>query len=186
MSKTKTKKPEKTSGAARRLSPKAAAVIAAVAVLALLAVILRLAIGSGGSVRDVLQQYYENMYVYANVEKMAECLPEGEIREHFMLAYTMGGVSNMALTDREQAIQWVGEDVSVTVSIVEQERSTATALNAARAENSAVESVSDVTFDICLTGNTGDRTLRGETTMLKIGGQWYMPNYNIFIGYIEE
>ena len=180
------KKSAKEHAARKPLSPKATAAIAAVVVIVLFAVILRLALGSGSSVLSVLQQYYENMYVYANAEKMAECLPEGEVRDHFMTVYTLGGVSNMALTDREQAITWVGEEVSVTVSIVEQERSTATALNAARAENSAVESVSDATFDIYLTGNTGDRTLRGQTTMVMIDGQWYLPNYNIYIGYIEE
>lgn len=184
--KNKSQSSAKDTGPRGQLSPKAAAAIAAAVVIVVAVVIFRLAFGSGNSPVSVLQQFYEGMYINANVNQMAQCLPEGAVRDDFELVYTMGGVSNLAETNRIQAQEWVGEEMSLTVKIVEQEKPSATALNAARAENSAVESVTDVTFDILLTGNRDSRTLRGQTTLVKIDGQWYLPDYNIYIGFVNE
>lgn len=187
---SKAKKPSSArSGASqpqRRLSPLAAALIAAAVLLVLCFIVFRLAFGSGGDVRDVLQQYYENLYSRASIEQMALCFPEGALRDEFELLYTMGGVSNMAASYHMQAQEWVGEDVSVQVSLVEQEKPNSTALNEARAENPDVESASDVTFDVKLSGPSGSRTLRGETRLVKIRGQWYLTDYNILTGFIDE
>lgn len=185
MSKTKARptgphKPEPQ----RKVSPKAAVVIAAALLAVLLFVILRLAFGGGG-VQSVLQDYFENLYAHADVDSMALCFPEGALRDEFELLFTMGGVSNMAETYRMQAVEWVGEKPAVKVSVVEQEKPSSGALNEARAENSAVESVSDVTFDIRLTGELGSRTLRGSTRLTKIGGQWYLTDYNIRTGFLD-
>ena len=179
MSKTKARptgphKPEPQ----RKISPKTAAIIAAALLAVLLFVILRLAFGGRG-VQGVLQSYFENLYARADVDSMALCFPEGALRDEFELLFTMGGVSNMAETYRMQAVEWVGEKPAVKVSVVEQEKPSSGALNEARSENSAVESVSDVTFDITLTGELGSRTLRGSTRLTKIGGQWYLTDYNI-------
>lgn len=178
--------PAKADAPKRQLSPKAALGIAIAVVVVAAVVIFRLAFGSGNSPSSVLQQFYEGMYINANIEQMAQCLPEGSVRDDFELVYTMGGVSNMADTNRMQAQEWVGEEMSLTVEIVEQEKPSATALNAARAENSAVQSVTEVTFDILLTGNRDSRTLRGQTTLVKIDGHWYLPDYNIYIGFVDE
>lgn len=186
MSKTKARPtgPRKQPEPQRKVPLKAAVAIAAVLLAVLLFVILRLAFGGRG-VQSVLQSYFENLYARADVDSMALCFPEGAVRDEFELLFTMGGVSNMAETYRMQAVEWVGEKPSVKVRVVEQEKPSSGALNEARAENSAVESVSDVTFDITLSGGLGSRTLRGSTRLTKIGGQWYLTDYNIRTGFID-
>lgn len=170
----------------QKVSPKVALAIAAAVLVVLAVIIFRLAFGGGGGVQDVLQLYYENLYLGGNVDEMSQCFPEGAERDEFQLLFTMGGVSNMTTSYHMQAVEWVGENVKVEVSLVEQEKPSSTALNEARAENADVESVSDVTFDVALTGDTGSRTLRGDTRLVKIGGHWYLTDFNILTGFIDE
>lgn len=180
-SKSKAKAPDPNKARTGKIILAAAAAVVVIAV----AVIIRLAVGSGGGVQAVLQKYYEGLY-NADVDKMAECLPEGAQRDDFELVFTLGGVSNMAVTYQSQAIEWAGEDFAVNVRVVEQEKPSSTALNAARAENSAVESVADVTFEIDITGSAGSQLLRGDTRLLRIGGTWYLSDYNILVGTVEQ
>ncbi len=180
-SKAKTTAPDPRKARTGKIILASAAVVLVIAV----AVIIRLAVGSGGGVQGVLQAFYEGLY-NADIDKMAECLPEGKLRDDFELVFTLGGVSNMAVTYQSQAVEWAGADFTVAVDIVEQEKPSSTALNAAQAENSAVESVADVTFDIHIDGSAGGKHLRGETRLLRIGGTWYLSEYNILTGVVEE
>ena len=168
----------------RKLQPKTALFLVIVAVIIVAVVVLRLAFG-GGSIESVLETYYEGLYATTNIEAMAGCLPEGEKRERFELVFTMGGVSNMADGYHMQAEEWVGENIKVDVNIVSQEKPTAGALNVARAENSAIQSVVPVVFDVRLTGDNATHTLRGQTIMYRIGGEWFIEDYNIVLGFVS-
>lgn len=170
----------------RKVSPKVSLAAAAAVIVVLAIVIFRLAFGGGGGVQDVLQRYYENLYRGGDVDEMSLCFPEGAERDEFQLLFTMGGVSNMTTSYHMQAVEWVGENVKVKVSLVAQKKPSSTALNEARAENPAVESVSDVTFDVVLTGDSGSRAQRGDTRLVKIGGRWYLTDFNILTGFIDE
>ncbi|NCB06105.1 MAG: hypothetical protein EOM69_11395 [Clostridia bacterium] len=184
MDQTKKKAAEKTPMSRKKaitlLICAAAVVLIAVGVL-----VGTMVLGEQRTPAAALKRYYEGMYLTANLEDMANCI-EASKQEQFRLAYTLGGTTNMASSYVAEMVNKIGGNGSLTVKILDtQEKSSAT-LRKLRTTYPAIEDYAHTDFLLRFTGDKGERALQGAATLIKLGGRWYLPDYQVVVGAASE
>ncbi|MEA5038441.1 MAG: hypothetical protein VB086_01230 [Clostridiaceae bacterium] len=149
----------------------AAAVVLVAGVTAII-----LLVGSGrATVKGTLAQYYQTMYTDngKGFQDMADCFAP-DLSEDWYNNNTVFGINFSALTDwRFAAIEQVGNNVTCAVKITETDPGSSTDLAQMKQTYSGAQAISDVIFELHLSGDTGTMVTHGVVELVKIDGKWY-------------
>lgn len=132
---------------------------------------------------NILTDFYNAVYVTSDMEAMKSCLFE-EYGYYFESAVTMAGMEpDYYKTYREEALEEIGGEFQVKVSIRQREP---VEINKLSQLNNIYANISDaekVTYDIIFQTDNGSKTYSNSLYMVKVKGKWYMSTHlNLPIG----
>ncbi len=152
-----------------------AAAVAAAVVIAVICLALMGSTGSG-SEKGVLQRFYTAMYNEkgGGINTMVACLAP-ERQQTFYNSITMGGTTfNQLATWRMEAMQLVGDQIDVKVTITGDLDETASDLAVVKQVYAGADRYRVVSFVLELTGAVGNERFVGVMPLVQIDGSWYM------------
>lgn len=149
--------------------------------LAIIGLTVYFTTGAQRSPADTLHRYYEGMYLTANLDQMGNCIEPGA-REDFMLTYSLGGANNLATGYVSEMVAKIGMNGTLRVEITETQKKSSIELSKLRKTYPAIQDYAYADFLLHFSGSAGEHTLQGAATLIKLGGRWYLPNYQIAVG----
>lgn len=138
--------------------------------------------GSGrATIKGTLEEYYATMYTSngKGFTEMEDCYAP-DIRTDWYNNMTTYGINFSQLSNwRLEAIEQVGDHVSLKVKVTETDSGSGADLANIRQTYGSAEAVSDIIFKLYLKGDTGSMVTHGVTELVKIGGKWYFTSTSV-------
>lgn len=160
----------------------------AVAVIGGIALVLWSVYGGQGTVKGMLTKYYEAMYTEekGGFDTLVECLAP-EIREDYYAQRTSGGTDFSALsTWRTEAIETVGENVTISVEVQETQEGTKKMLAAVQETCTDAEALQGVVFVLMVKGDRGYVKLSGLAECVREGSDWFLSTDTVDLKVTER
>lgn len=112
--------------------------------------------------QKTLGEFYNAVYVTADLEDMEQCLVE-DYKYYFEQAMTMAGMQPKFYESyREEALKLLGDNIKISIKVLEVKPR---------------GNISNVTYEINMSGVNNEKTYNNSLDMLKINGKWYMTTH---------
>lgn len=126
---------------------------------------------------DVLEEFYNAVYVTADLEAMEACLFE-EYRYYFANAVTMAGMEpEYYLSYRQEAEKLLGGSYTVSVEVKERQAVDEDKLRELRKVYESITEADKLTYDIIFATEGGEKRYENTLYMVKAKGGWYMSTH---------
>lgn len=112
--------------------------------------------------QKTLGEFYNAVYVTADLEDMEQCLVE-DYKYYFEQAMTMAGMQPKFYESyREEALKLLGDNIKVSIKVL---------------EVNPRGNISNITYEINMSGVNNEKTYNNSLDMLKVNGKWYMTTH---------